>query len=169
MSGSRVTRLTVFLGLLLLAIDVAVSQRLTLVFDIGFVALCIGAALAVRPRDFFRVGVLPPLLLLGFVTLLALVHRAWVADPADSPVQAVVSGLADRANPLLTAYLIALAVLIVRQQVRRKRRRAIGVAQANREGSPAPSRVISGGPSEKSTTVVGSEPHSPESITASNQ
>ena len=37
--------------------------------------VCLGAALAVHPRDFFRVGVLPPLLLLGLIALLAIVHR----------------------------------------------------------------------------------------------
>ena len=42
--------------------------------------ICVAAALAVRPRDFFHVGVLPPLLLLGFITLVAIDRtRAWVA------------------------------------------------------------------------------------------
>ncbi len=162
MAGSRVTRLAVLLGLLLLAIDLTAFDRLTLVFDIGFVLICLGAALAVHPLDFFRVGVLPPLLLLGLVTLLALVHRAWIADARDGLIQAVVSGLTHLASPLLTGYLLALAVLAIRQRVRTKRR------YANRDGSPAPTRASSGAPSEKSTTVVGSDPHSPESITASN-
>jgi hypothetical protein len=182
MSGSRVTRLAVLLGLVLAALDLAVSRRLTLAFDAGFVLLCVGAALAVRPRDFFRVGVLPPLLLLGFVTSISLVHRAWVADAADSLVQAVVSGLAHRANALLAAYVLTLGVLAMRQRVQARHRRTAAhrvaraepappapPAQAKREGSPAPTRVTSGKPSERSTTVVGSEPHSPESITASNQ
>ena len=162
MAGSRVTRLAVLLGLLLLAIDLAVFDRLTLVFDVGFVLICVGAALAVHPHDFFRVGVLPPLLLLGLVTLVALVHRVWIADARDGLIQAVVSGLTHLASPLLTGYLLALAVLAIRQRVRAKRR------YAKREGSPAPTRASSGAPSEKSTTVVGSDPHSPESITASN-
>jgi hypothetical protein len=179
MSGSRVTRLAVLLGLVLAALDLAVSRRLTLAFDAGFVLLCVGAALAVRPRDFFRVGVLPPLLLLGFVTSISLVHRAWVADAADSLVQAVVSGLAHRANALLAAYVLTLGVLALRQRVQTRHRGAaapgdapaspVPPAQTKREGSPAPTRVTSGKPSERSTTVVGSEPHSPESITASNQ
>ena len=163
MSGSRVTRLTVLVGLLVLAADLAINRRLTLIFDIAFVLVCLGAALAVRPRDFFQVGVLPPLLLLGFITLVAMVRRSWIADSGDGLIQAVVSGLAHRASGLLTAYLLVLAVLAMRQRVRNKRRR-----YPKREGSPAPTRATSGAPSDKSTTVVGSEPHSPESITASS-
>ncbi len=172
LSGSRVTRLAVLLGLLVLALDLSVNRRLTLVFDIGFVLICLGAAFAVRPRDFFRVGVLPPPLLLGFITLVAVVHRGWVAEASDSAIQAVVSGLAHRANALLVAYLLVLGVLAMRHRVGNKRRaaaRQADSAQSKRETSPAPTRVTSGAPSEKSTTVVGSEPHSPESITASNQ
>ena len=161
MSGSRVIRLSVLAGLLLLGIDLAINRHLTLVFDIGFVLICVGAALAVRPRDFFQVGVLPPLLLLGLVTLVALVQRDWVAEAGDGLVQAVVSGLAHRATALLAAYVLTLAILAVRQRVL--------TAHSKREGSPAPTRSTTGAPSEKSTTVVGSDPHSPESITASNQ
>ena len=164
MAGSRVTRLAVLGGLLVIALDLAIFGRLNLVFDIGFVLVCVGAALAVHPRDFFQVGVLPPLLLLGLITLLALVHRAWIAESGDGLVQAVVSGLAHRASGLLAAYLLVLAVLAMRQRVRMVRRRRY----SNREGSPAPTRATTGAPSEKSTTVVGSEPHSPESITASS-
>jgi Domain of unknown function (DUF6542) len=162
-AGSRVTRLAVLVGLLAVTVDLAVNGRLTLLFDIVFVLLCLTAALAVHPRDFFSVGVLPPLLLLGLVTLVALVRRTWVADPGDGVIQAVVSGLAHRASGLLTAYLLVIAVLAMRHRVRMRRRR-----YSKRPGSPAPTLAITGGPSERSTTVVGTDPHSPESITASN-
>lgn len=167
MAGSRVTRLAVLAGLVVLVLDLAVTRRLGVMFDIGFVLVCVGAAIAVHPRDFFHIGVLPPLLLLGLISLLAIVHAGWVAEQGDGFVQAVVSGLAHRATGLLAAYLLALGVLAIRQRVRlRHRRRA---AYSKREGSPAPTRVTNGGPSEKSTTVVGSEPHSPASITASSR
>jgi hypothetical protein len=166
MTGSRVTRLAVVAALVVLGVNLAINQRLTFVFDIGFVLVCVGAALAVHPRDFFHVGVLPPLLLLGLVSLVAIVHAGWVAEKGDGFVQAVVSGLAHHATGLLTAYLLSLAVLAIRQRVRARRRQA---AYSKREVSPAPTRATTGSPSEKSTTVVGSEPHSPESITASNQ
>jgi hypothetical protein len=166
MSGSRVTRLAVVAGLVVLALDLAISQRLTFVFDLGFVLVCVGAALAVHPRDFFHIGVLPPLLLLGFISLVAVVESGWVAEEGDGFVQAVVSGLAHQATGLLAAYLLALGVLAIRQRVRVRRRRT---AYSKRDVSPAPTRATTGAPSEKSTTVVGSEPHSPESITASSQ
>jgi hypothetical protein len=165
MSGSRVLRLAILAGLTALALDLTVHARLTLAFDLLFVVLCVGLALAVRPRDFFTVAVLPPLLLLGLVVLVAVVHPLWVADPGDGLVQAVVSGLAHRASGLMTAYVLVLGVLAMRQHVRRKRAHQAG--HSKRLGSPAPMRVSSGDPSEKSTTVVGSDPHSPESITAS--
>lgn len=171
MSGSRVTRLAVLAGVLVLALDLLVFRHPTVVFGLGFVVICVAAALAVRPRDFFVVGVLPPLLLLGLMTAAALLHPAWVGRRTDGALQAIVSGLADRATALLSAYLLTLAVLAVRQQVRRKRITSARVrhAQENRETSPAPTRSTTGTPSEKSTTVVGSEPHSPESITASSR
>ena len=90
-----------------------------------------------------------------------------MAQAGDGFVQAVVSGLAHRATGLLAAYLLALGVLAIRQRVRmRHQRRA---SYSKRETAPAPTRSTTGAPSEKSTTVVGSEPHSPESITASSQ
>jgi hypothetical protein len=162
MSGSRVIRLAVLGGLVVLAVDLAINRHVTILFDIGFVLVCLGAALAVHPRDFFGVGVLPPLLLLGFVTLLSVTERGWVAQPDDGVIQAVVSGLAHRASGLMVAYALVLAVLAIRQRVAVKRRR-----YAKRSASPAPTRTTSGAASERSTTVVGSEPHSPESITAS--
>ncbi len=168
MASSRVVRLAILGGLLVLALDIAINGQLTLIFDIGFVLLCVWAALAVRPRDFFPIGVLPPLLLLGLITLLAIVHKAWVAQPGDGLIQAVVSGLAHRATGLLTAYLLTLAILAIRQRVFRKRARQ-RADYSKRAGSPAPTRATTGAPSERSTTVVGSEPHSPASSTASNQ
>lgn len=173
MPGSRVTRLAVLLGLVALAPDLLIHQHLSPLFDALFVLLSLGAALAVRPRDFFVTGVLPPLLLLGLITLVALVQRDWVADPGDGLVQGVVSGLAHRASGLMVAYVLTLGVLATRQRMLAKRRHQAEPEESgdysNRDGSPAPTRATTGAPSEKSTTVVGSEPHSPESITASTQ
>lgn len=163
MPGGRVTALAAVGALVVLGVDVGIMGRLSAIFDVGFVLVCLGAALAVRPQGFFRVGVLPPLLLLGLITLVALVHRAWVADTGDGLVQAVVSGLTDRATGLLVAYLLALVVLVIRQRV------LVARGHSKREWSPAPTLATTGGPSDRSTTVVGSDPHSPESSTASTQ
>lgn len=169
MSGSRITRLAVLSGVLLLALDLAIFGQPTALFDIGFIVICTGAALAVRPRDFFFVGILPPLLLLGLVTVAAAIDTRWVAAEGDGRIQAIVSGLAPRATALLCSYLLTLVVLGIRTRVRRRRLARRPRSQlSNLDGSPAPARSTTGVPAEKSTTVVGSDPHSPESMTASS-
>lgn len=95
--------------------NLALTERLSLFFDLVFVVVCLAAALAVRPRDMFAVGVMPPLLMLTAVALLAAVDRGAVAEEVDSLVQAVVSGLAHHAGALVAGYFAALAVLALRQ------------------------------------------------------
>lgn len=96
-------------------LDLWAFERLTLLFDVAFVLVCVAAALAVRPRDFFMVGVLPPLLMAGTVLVLAAVSRGAVARSDDGFGQAVVSGLAHHAGALVAGYALALAVLALRQ------------------------------------------------------
>ncbi len=96
-------------------VDTAVFDRLTVAFDVAFVLTCVAAALAVRPRDFFVVGVLPPLSMLVIVLVLALFDRVAVAEPTDGLVQATVSGLAHHAGALVVGYTLTLAVLALRQ------------------------------------------------------
>jgi hypothetical protein len=159
-SGTRVTRLAALCCLVLVVADVALTGGLGPVFAIGFGVVCAGAALAVRPADFFRVGVLPPLVVGGCAVLVSMVARSAVARPDDGFVQGVVSALTDNAGALLAGYALALAVLAIRHRV-------LGRSHSNRVGSPAPYLLISGNPEVKSTTVVGSEPASP-SMTASS-
>lgn len=165
-SGSRVTRFSIFACVLLVSIDVAISGGLGRTFDLGFIVLCIGTALAIRPDEFFTVGVLPPMLLLGICGILAIGHRSAIAPSDDGLVQAAISGLAHHAGGLLLAHGSLLAVLAIRSKV--LGRTAVEADYSNREVSPAPDLVISGDPEVKSTTVVGNEPHRPESMTASN-
>jgi len=173
MSGSRTTRLAVLACVLLVGADLVVTGRIDLVFDVGFVAVCVAAALAVRPRDFFTIGVLPPILLLVICALLSLVRRPAVADPGDGLVQGLITGLAHHAGALSAGYALSLGLLAMRQRMirRRARRRVARPSEhyPNRVVSPAPYLTTSGTPEERSTTVVGSDPHSPESTTASNQ
>jgi hypothetical protein len=103
-------------GLVLVAlISLLFGNHLGVVFDLVFVLLCVVAALWVRPRDFFTVGVLPPLLLFFVVMTLAVLDRAAVARPGDSLFQAVVSGLAHHSLALVTGYGLALLLLALRQ------------------------------------------------------
>lgn len=178
-SGRRVTRFSTLVSALLVAADLVATGRLERIFDSGFIVLCVGMALAVHPRDFFRVGVLPPMLLLGICVLLGLGHRAAIAASGDGFVQSVISGLARHSGPLLAGYALALVVLAIRSRVLRRHGSGAslgddvltdpspGRAHSNRDGSPAPYLAISATPEVKSTTVVGSEPASP-SMTASN-
>jgi hypothetical protein len=157
-SGTRVTRFAAFACAVLVGVDVATTGGLSIIFDCGFAVLCVAMAFVVRPSDFFRVGILPPLLLLGVCGLLSVVHRAGIATHQDGIVQALISGLAHHSGALLVGYALCLTVLAIRGRVLHSKRAA----------SPAPYRVISGTPEVKSTTVVGSEPDSPESRTASS-
>jgi hypothetical protein len=161
-SGRRVTRFSMLVSALLVVADIAATGRLERIFDSGFIVLCVGMALAIRPQDFFRVGVLPPMLLLAICVTLGLGHRAAIAAPDDGVVQSVISGLAHHSGPLLAGYVLALAVLGIRVRVGRR-----SADHSKRVGSPAPYLLISGNPEVKSTTVVGSEPASP-SMTASS-
>lgn len=92
-----------------------VFSDVTLLTDIAFVLVCAAAALAVRPRDFFVVGVCPPLLMAGAFTVLALLSRGALAEPTDGFFQALVSGLAHHAGALVLGYGVTLAVLALRQ------------------------------------------------------
>ncbi len=101
--------------LLVVLLDLRVFDDLTLLFNTAFVLVCVAAALAVRPRDFFMVGVFPPLLMGGTIAVLAVASRGSVADPHDGFLQTLVSGLAHHAGALVAGYALTLAVLALRQ------------------------------------------------------
>lgn len=179
-TGGRVARLAVLSCALLGILDVLVLGRLTALFDIGYVLVAIGAALAVRPRDFFTAGVLPPFLLLGVLLVLAVIQPGAIAGTADGVGQALIAGLAHHSGALFAANMNALVVLGIRHRIMAMRRDqharrtspyAVGREESdypNLEASPAPTLVTTGAPEEKSTTVVGSEMVEPESRTASS-
>lgn len=113
--GRQVVALSVLVAVGAAWLNVALTGRLSFFFDLTFVLLCVLAAFAVRPYDFFAVGTLPPLLMLGVVAMLASTDRGAVADEVDSLVQSVVSGLAHHAGGLVAGYAAALAILALRQ------------------------------------------------------
>ncbi len=96
-------------------VSLLIGGRVGILFDVAFVVVCVGSALAVRPQDFFTVGVMPPLLLAAAVTVLAIVEPAAVARADDAVAQAVVSGLAHHAIALVIGYALTLGVLALRQ------------------------------------------------------
>jgi hypothetical protein len=117
--GSEVVALASALTLTAAAIDIALSGRLGWFFDVCFVAICVLAALMVRPRDFFNVGVLPPLLMLGTMVLVALNGTQVIAARHDSVIQAVITGLAHHSVALFVGYALCLGALVVRQRIAR--------------------------------------------------
>jgi hypothetical protein len=126
---TTVSGLALFVAVL---VDLLIFGHLTRVFDMAFVLVCLGAALAVRPRDFFMVGVFPPLLMAGTILILALLDRGFVTDPRDGLIQAVVSGLAHHAGALVVGYVLTLATLAVRQVAVRNSGTIRGAAQRRR-------------------------------------
>lgn len=107
--------LAVLAALVVVVLDLLLTGRISLVFDLAFVAICVAAALSVRPRDFFVVGVMPPLLMLATILVLAAVSPGAVAQPVDGLIQAVVSGLAHHAGGLIAGYGLTLIILALRQ------------------------------------------------------
>jgi hypothetical protein len=112
-----VVALGVAVALTALVLDLLLVGRVSIFFDLCFVALCAGVALRVRPSDFFTVGVLPPLIMLGVFTLVGLTRPAMIAQRGDGVVQAVLSGLSHHSVALLVGYALCLACLGVRHRV----------------------------------------------------
>lgn len=118
-SGRLLVMLGIAVALTVVALDVGLVGQLSLFFDLCFVVLCLGLALAVRPDDFFTVGVLPPLIMVAVFALLGAVSPEAVAHPKDGVVQAVVSGLATHSGALVVGYALCLGTLAVRQRALR--------------------------------------------------
>lgn len=115
-SGRHVVVLGVAVALTLVALDLLLVGRLSLFFDLSFVALSLGLAFVVRRDDFFTVGVLPPLIMVAVFALLAVVARGAIANPDDGFVQAVVTGLATHSAALAGGYALCLGALALRQR-----------------------------------------------------
>jgi hypothetical protein len=131
--------LGVAVSLTVAVLDLILTGGLSLLFDLVYVALCVTLALRVRPADFFTVGVLPPLMMLGVFWLLGLVTPGSIAGDDDGTVQAVLTGLADHSRALVIGYGLCLACLAIRRSV---------IQGSKRSGSPAPRRRRIGVPSE---------------------
>ena len=120
-TGAEVIALGVALVLSAAALNMVVADGIGSLFDVCFVLLCVVLALVVRPRDFFTVGVLPPLLMLSLFILLSIAQPTALAREEVGSVQAVVSGLSHHSVALMVGYALCLAVLFVRQQAERTR------------------------------------------------
>ena len=118
--GRQVVALGLAVALTAVVVDLSLVGRISLFFDLSFIALCVALALLVRPTDFFTVGVLPPMIMVVVFTLLGLTRPAMIAHPDDGVVQAVVSGLSRHSGALVVGYALCLVCLAVRQRVGRR-------------------------------------------------
>jgi hypothetical protein len=117
--GSEVVALAVALTLTAAAAEIAFSAGLGVFFDVCFIAICLTAAMHVRPGDFFTVGVLPPLLMCATMVLVAFNGTRIIAHRHDSVVQAVITGLAHHSLALFIGYAVCLVTLVLRQRALR--------------------------------------------------
>ncbi|MDR7252584.1 positive regulator of sigma E activity [Nocardioides sp. BE266] len=109
--GRQVVSLGVAVTLTAVSIDVLLAGHLTLFFDLCFMVLCLALAALVRRQDFFLVALLPPVLMTAVFWFVALVARDAVADPSDSLLQAIVSGVATHGIALAVGYALCLGWL----------------------------------------------------------
>lgn len=136
--GREMVALGVALALTAAALDLVLTTGLGLLFDLGFLVVCAGLALAVRPRDFFSVGVLPPLLMLSTFLLLAMSRSEAIARHDDGLLAAVLTGLSHHWVALVLGNALCLGVLYVRARVLALReQQPIGHAAVTRSG-PGP-------------------------------
>lgn len=93
--------------------------QLTFFFDLCFVVLCLVAAGAIRDRDLFVVGVLPPFVYAGTIAVLSFVAPG--AFPSHQGVDKVfLTGLATHAFGLVYGYAATLAVVALRMLNRQR-------------------------------------------------
>ncbi len=115
--GSEVAALSSALVLTAATFEITMVGHLRLFFDLCFVMVCLAAGVMVRPRDFFTVGVLPPLLMFGTMVIVALNGPKVIATAHDGVVQAVITGLAHHSVALFAGYAVCLATLLARQRL----------------------------------------------------
>ena len=98
--------------------DLLLGGRLSLFFDLGFVTLCLGLPVLVRRADLFTAALLPPLLMGGLLTLLAVVAPAGLDARDHAALPALIAGLSAHSVALTAGYAVCLAVLGVRYRTR---------------------------------------------------
>ncbi len=99
-------------------LQLLLTDALGAFFGICFVLASLTAALMVRSDGFFVVGVLPPLLLVGVLTAVAVIVPSGIDAPglADDAglVQRVIAGIVSQAGALVIGHAGASAVLGLR-------------------------------------------------------
>jgi hypothetical protein len=135
--GRRVVALACALALSVAIVESSIGSHIGLLYDLCFVMICVGVALLVHPRDFFAVGVLPPLLMIGVITLFAIASRDGLGgDPTDGFLQSIVSALGRHSIALGLGYALALACLAIRRSRDGHHDEAVSPGTATRRPRP---------------------------------
>jgi hypothetical protein len=92
------------------AIDVALTGRLSLFFDLCFVTVCLAGAMAVRRADLFTAGVLAPLAFAAVVLAVSLGSPQAIVAAGDVS-RVFLTGLAQHAGALVSGYAVALGTV----------------------------------------------------------
>lgn len=91
-------------------LDLALTDEISIFFDLCFIVVCLVAAMAVVRHDLFLAGVLPPLVFAAVIGVVAAVAPATFADIGGLS-KAFFSGLAEHAGALVTGYAVALVTV----------------------------------------------------------
>jgi hypothetical protein len=101
------------------ALDLALTGRLSMFFDLCFVLVGLVSALTVRRPGMYAVGVQPPLLMGAVVALLAVVQPTALTVTPSAFVSTWLTGLAHHGAALAVTHLVVLAVVGARVAPRR--------------------------------------------------
>ena len=149
------------------SLDLLLDGRLTASSTSSSSPSAPGAGAAGAARDFFTVGVLPPLLMLGVFALLGVSPPGAIAHPSDGVIQAVVTGLPAPHGASWSATRSAWPCSGDPRRLHRRGPPAAAHGDSNRPGRPRPRARPPGTPSDQSTTVVGTGGRLPGSMTMS--
>lgn len=99
-------------------VDIAVHQQIGLLFSISFVLIVITIPLTVHIGELFVPAILPPLLLIGTITVLTVIIPSSIqvdglADSAGA-LQRIIAGTIGQAAALVVGHLLALGVIGLR-------------------------------------------------------
>jgi len=102
-------------------VSVALTERLGVFFGLCLVLAALTVALVVDTRGLFVAGVLPPLLLLGVLTMVVMLAPSAIDAPhlaTDAGhLQRVIAGVVDHATALVVGHLAALTIVGLRIRV----------------------------------------------------
>jgi len=98
----------------IVAVDLLLSGRLTMFFDLAFITLCLALTPLVRADGVFLACFLPPVMMVAVFGLVHLVDPEAIGNRDDGLLQSVIAGLTAHAAALAIGYAICLVALGLR-------------------------------------------------------